>query len=330
MTLLGIALPVYNGAKYIREALDSILAQDYEDFILLVSDNCSTDRTPDILAEYASKDSRIKVSRSYTFMPQAENVNRSVELCDATWVKLFCHDDIMLPGCLSKIYNTIIHYTGERVGLVGDATGWQFINGYRYSPYSQDDAEPICWNGIDLIKREVSGKSSAPLPALSTATVRRQAFIQSRRFDSRYLHFDVFLWAYLLLEWDYIYIPQFITITRIHGGQVAVDARKSMRTAKDLQHFWPAFVQENSHKLNLDLRVYLRSILKGPSAASYALAIAMLKHQVSGSLILEVIRTVPIYLLPLIPLLIFRSLHSESKRLLPLRNHVPLEMIYPS
>src|SRR5262245_2196483 len=101
---MGVALPVYNGADYLREALDSILAQDFGDFTLVVSDNCSTDDTPSILSEFAAKDSRLYVSRSERFLVQADNVNRAIELCDTKWVKLFCHDDIMKPECLSTIF----------------------------------------------------------------------------------------------------------------------------------------------------------------------------------------------------------------------------------
>jgi glycosyltransferase involved in cell wall biosynthesis len=57
--LLTIGMPVYNEAKYIGEAIESLLAQTYKDFILIISDNGSTDRTPEICKYYAEKDKRI-------------------------------------------------------------------------------------------------------------------------------------------------------------------------------------------------------------------------------------------------------------------------------
>ena len=57
---VSIGMPVYNGAKYIREALDSLLAQTFTDFELIISDNASTDDTKNICLAYAEKDSRIK------------------------------------------------------------------------------------------------------------------------------------------------------------------------------------------------------------------------------------------------------------------------------
>ena len=64
---VSIGMPVYNGELFIREALDSLLAQTFTDFELIISDNCSTDGTEAICREYADKDSRIRYVR------QAEN-----------------------------------------------------------------------------------------------------------------------------------------------------------------------------------------------------------------------------------------------------------------
>ena len=64
---VSIGMPVYNGEPYIREALDSLLAQTFTDFELIISDNASTDNTESICREYAAKDPRIRYIR------QAEN-----------------------------------------------------------------------------------------------------------------------------------------------------------------------------------------------------------------------------------------------------------------
>jgi glycosyltransferase involved in cell wall biosynthesis len=61
--LLTIGLPVYNGAEYLRSALDSLLAQDFEDFRLVISDNASTDETSSIAREYAGRDMRVRYER---------------------------------------------------------------------------------------------------------------------------------------------------------------------------------------------------------------------------------------------------------------------------
>jgi glycosyltransferase involved in cell wall biosynthesis len=59
-----IGLPAYNGERHLPAALDSLLAQTYGDFELIISDNASTDRTEEICREYAARDSRIRYHRS--------------------------------------------------------------------------------------------------------------------------------------------------------------------------------------------------------------------------------------------------------------------------
>lgn len=95
-------MPVYNGEKYIREALDSLLAQTFTDFELIISDNASTDETQKICGEYVSKDQRVK------YVCQAENIggigNFNYLLTHAkgeyfTW--LAC-DDFLEPCFLEK------------------------------------------------------------------------------------------------------------------------------------------------------------------------------------------------------------------------------------
>ena len=56
--LISIVLPVYNGAKYLRESIDSILAQTYTNWELLILDDCSTDESPAIAKEYEQLDPR--------------------------------------------------------------------------------------------------------------------------------------------------------------------------------------------------------------------------------------------------------------------------------
>ncbi len=99
---VSIGLPVYNGEKYLREAIDSILAQTYTDFELIISDNASTDRTPEISISYANKDPRIRYFRNEINQGAAWNFNRVFELSVGEYFKWAAHDDLLDPEFLLK------------------------------------------------------------------------------------------------------------------------------------------------------------------------------------------------------------------------------------
>jgi glycosyltransferase involved in cell wall biosynthesis len=99
---VSIGLPVYNGERYLGEALDSILAQTYTDFELIISDNASTDRTHEICLAYANKDSRIRYYRNEKNLGSAWNFNRVFELSAGEYFKWAAHDDIISSDFLLK------------------------------------------------------------------------------------------------------------------------------------------------------------------------------------------------------------------------------------
>lgn len=91
--VVSIGMPVYNGDRYLREALDSLLTQTFDDFELIISDNASTDDTKEICLEYASKDSRIRYIRQD--VNQGATFNFEFVLAEAfgTFFMWAAHDD---------------------------------------------------------------------------------------------------------------------------------------------------------------------------------------------------------------------------------------------
>jgi hypothetical protein len=98
--LASIGVPVYNGARYLREALDSLLAQDYTDFEVIISDNASDDATEAICREYAARDPRVRYHRSERNMGPAWNFLRVYELARGEYFMWAAHDDRRDPRCL--------------------------------------------------------------------------------------------------------------------------------------------------------------------------------------------------------------------------------------
>jgi glycosyltransferase involved in cell wall biosynthesis len=97
-----IGVPVYNGQKYIRFTLDSLIAQTMSDIEIIVTDNCSTDNTPQIVAEYAARDPRVKYVRNSTNVGPARNYNKSLDLARSPYFKWNPADDVCAPDFIEK------------------------------------------------------------------------------------------------------------------------------------------------------------------------------------------------------------------------------------
>ncbi len=133
-----IGMPVYNGERYIRQALDSLLAQDYENFELVVSDNASTDSTGEICLEYAARDKRIRYFRNERNMGAAWNFNRVFELSSGEYFMWACHDDYWQPQYLRSCLKALteaesIILAGAMCDSVDSETGKLFFTDVGFS-----------------------------------------------------------------------------------------------------------------------------------------------------------------------------------------------------
>lgn len=99
---VSIGLAVFNGEKYLTEAIDSILAQTYTDFELIISDNASKDRTGEICRQYAAQDSRIRYFCNPSNIGGVNNENLTFELSQGKYFRLMAHDDLLAPELIAQ------------------------------------------------------------------------------------------------------------------------------------------------------------------------------------------------------------------------------------
>lgn len=104
----SIGMPVYNGARFVRQALDSIVGQTFEDWELIISDNASTDETEDICQSY-THDRRIRYERNATNIGAKANFNRVYELAAGRYFKWAAHDDVCDPRFLARTVDVLDH-----------------------------------------------------------------------------------------------------------------------------------------------------------------------------------------------------------------------------
>lgn len=99
---VSIALSVYNGENYLAEAIESILAQTFEAFELIISDNASTDGTAAICRKYARQDARIRYFRQPRNLGAAPNYNWGFAQAQGEFFKWAAHDDYIAPTFLER------------------------------------------------------------------------------------------------------------------------------------------------------------------------------------------------------------------------------------
>lgn len=92
--MISIAMATYNGAKYIREQIDSILIQTVQDIELVICDDCSTDETWQILNEYEERESRVHIFRNEINLGFKKNFEKVISLCKGDYIALSDQDDI--------------------------------------------------------------------------------------------------------------------------------------------------------------------------------------------------------------------------------------------
>jgi glycosyltransferase involved in cell wall biosynthesis len=100
--MVTIGMPVFNGAMYLRDALNSILAQTYPNFELVISDNCSTDGTAEICKEYVQKDTRIRYVRQHSNIGPSLNFKFVLNQARGSYFTWAAADDVRSPDFLES------------------------------------------------------------------------------------------------------------------------------------------------------------------------------------------------------------------------------------
>lgn len=101
---ISVILSVYNGEAYLAEAIDSVCRQTFSDWELIVINDCSTDSTADILADFAAKDPRVKVHTNAVNLRLPTSLNKAISLSEGKYIARMDADDICLPDRLEKQY----------------------------------------------------------------------------------------------------------------------------------------------------------------------------------------------------------------------------------
>lgn len=99
---VSVIMPTYNAERYLRSSINSILNQTYQNFELIIIDDCSTDATPTILEEYSEKDDRVKTITNRKNLGPAKSRNKGIKMARGKYIAVQDSDDISLPERLER------------------------------------------------------------------------------------------------------------------------------------------------------------------------------------------------------------------------------------
>jgi glycosyltransferase involved in cell wall biosynthesis len=263
LPLVAIVTPVYNGDRFLAEAMDCVQAQTYENLVHIVLDNASTDQTPAILARYRNTRVPVIVHRNATLLPLTPNWNVAVSLIpeSAKYFRILCADDLITPDYVERSVEL-----GERhpnVGIIGCLVHVNDLPPFPI-PWARDqEVVP----GREVLRRYFRAECYAP----TGHAFIRCTELQARRpfFDENVLINDLLASLEVLARSDMGFVHADMGMTRVHEDTVSntfvnPTQIKMAELVYLTQRFCPIAYGRREATAVMDLfrRYYLRQLLK--------------------------------------------------------------------
>jgi glycosyltransferase involved in cell wall biosynthesis len=217
---VSVCIPTYRGAAHIAETIESVLAQTFADFELVIFDDASPDETEQVVARY--RDARLRYVRSERNAGVEENWNRCLRSARGRYFKLLPHDDLIAPDCLARQVAVLEADRDERLALVFCAR--RIIDSRSRALMTR--RYPRRGSGVIPARAVLRSCISGGINLLGepggllfrTALARRVgAFDASLRIVT-----DLDYWFRLLLHGDAYYLPERLASFRVSQGAWSV------------------------------------------------------------------------------------------------------------
>ncbi len=267
---VSVGLVVYNGERYLAEALDSLLAQTFEDFELIICDNASTDRTEEIGRVYAARDRRVRYARNPSNLGAPRNHRRALALSRGQYFRWAAADDLLAPEYLARCVEVLdrepavvlaypkTRFIDEHGRVMSDHDDNLHLQSPRPSERFRQVMERLayCHAVYGLMRADVL-KRTGPFGCFVAA--------------------DIVLLAELSLNGTFWEVPEFLFSRRFHPG-----AASNMNRAEIRAFYFP----DRPHSLRMrewrHLWEHCRSVQRAPLAMAEKLRLAVFLMQMAA------------------------------------------------
>ncbi len=227
---VSLCVPTYNGAAYLAECLESILAQTVEDVEILIVDDCSQDETLTIAQDYQRRDSRIRVEANPQNLGLVGNWNRCIQRARGEWIKFVFQDDRLDPTCLEQM-----------MAVTQQAPGCLLV--YCRRQFLLDPALPEAnrlwfekharfvdrvFEGETVVSPQQYGEAVLAhfgwnlLGEPTSVLLHRHAFLRFGLFNPHYVHnCDLEYWHRVACHTGALYVPTPLAWFRVHASSTS-------------------------------------------------------------------------------------------------------------
>lgn len=238
--LISICMPNYNYEKYIREAIESVLSQTYQNFEIIIVDDNSTDNSIGVIKSY--NDPRIKLYQNETNLYTFKTNNKALSLANGELIAVLHSDDKYEPDFLEKIIESYDNYPEHRV----------FITGVYF--YHSDKSKLIPWHPYD--SGGIKSQSEVLIRLFHQNNIgngvnvvfHRECLQKAGTFSEEYKYIaDYDFLLKLANKYEFIYIPKMLSYYRVHSS----NATSSNIKQRDRDQEVETIVQENLAKCTI-------------------------------------------------------------------------------
>lgn len=212
LPLVSVILPCYNGEKYIKECIESVLRQTYANFELIIIDDASTDATAHIIGNIS--DARIIYARNEENTGITKSLNRGVKLAKGKYIARIDADDAMHAERLGKQ----LEYLEANADIAMVGSGHFIVDQY---------GRMISLSQYPLTDTEIKALSFFRNPFSHPTVMIRAAILKKQKYSTRYPFCeDYYLWFNISKKWKVANLPDCLTYYRVHDASISMNNLK--------------------------------------------------------------------------------------------------------
>jgi glycosyltransferase involved in cell wall biosynthesis len=241
---VSVCIPTYNYAWCLGAAIESVIAQSFQDWELVICDDSSTDNTEAVIALYqALLGARLRFYRNERRLGLPGNFNRVTELAEGEYIKPLCADDVLHPHALEQLVQALDQHPSAAIAACDRE---EFIDeaGHNGGPGRARPFGPGLVSGREVLRTECRFHGTIGVPS---HVMLRASYLGSGPVWNPALEhcMDLALWCSLCEQWDVVYAEGALIYIRGHPGQATRTNRATLVDIRDHSELFQKLFHES-------------------------------------------------------------------------------------